>query len=801
MSIVRISAGLATSLIAITAALPAFAQETAPAQDATSQADIIVTGTRAAGRTRLDSAAPVDVLSAATLQRQGTTELGSALAAVAPSIDFPRPSATDGTDAIRPATLRGLSPDQTLVLINGVRGHTAALLNVNGSVGRGSAAVDLNTIPTVALDRIEVLRDGASAQYGSDAIAGVINLRLREASSGGGASVNYGFYDTDVDAARSSRHVTGEHAITASAWQGLKLGEEGFLTISGEYLMRQPTNRADVDPRVSPMRVTARFGDPEVEQYTFLANAGIAVAEGWQLYGWGSYQHRDSTSAAFPRLASALPASVLPLYPNGFLPLINSKSQDINGSVGLRGDAGEWKVDLNLTYGRNQIDLRTLNSANYSYGASTPRNFRDGRLTYQQFVAGADVTRKFDVFQSLSLAFGVEGRREWYAIGAGDTASWSYLDPANPSGAPGAQGYGGLSPANITDRSRRNVSGYVDLEAQVTEKFQIDIAARAEDYSDFGSTVNGKLAARYDLAPWFALRGSVSTGFRAPSLQQQYFTQIAQTVQNGQPPVLTGTYPSTNPVATALGGLPLRPEKSTNFSAGTVIRFGGLDLTVDGYYIRIRDQLALSENISATLNPQVQALLAPLVGPTGSARFFINGLRSTTKGIDAVAHYRVGTATAGAFDFTLAGNINNIKVDPRFTGVTGTLIPASNLFARQRVLTIEEGTPGEKITGTIDWSLDKLGAMARVTYYGNVNQPASTPASDINTGRHAITDLELRYQAPKGAQIGIGVSNVFDVYPDRSPASLSSNGVVAFPFYSPFGFNGRYVYVRAGLNW
>lgn len=801
MSIARLSGRLATSLIAITVSLSANAQEAAPAQNAPAPDDIIVTGTRAEGRTRLDSAAPVDVLSAASLQRQGTTELASALAAVAPSIDFPRPSATDGTDAIRPATLRGLSPDQTLVLINGVRGHTAALLNVNGSVGRGSAAVDLNTIPTVALDRIEVLRDGASAQYGSDAIAGVVNLRLREASSGGGASVNYGFYDTNVDAARSSRHVTGEHAVTASAWQGFKLGDDGFLTISGEYLKRQPTNRADVDPRVNPMQVTARFGDPAVEQYSVVANAGITIADGWQLYGWGSYQHRDTSSAAFPRLASALPASVLPLYPNGFLPLINSKSEDINASLGLRGDVGEWKVDLNLTYGRNQIDLRTLNSANYSYGASTPRNFYDGRLTYQQFVAGADVTRKFDIFQSLNLAFGVEGRREWYSIGAGDTASWSYLDPTNPSGTPGAQGYGGLSPANVVDRSRRNISGYIDVETQVTDAFQIDIAGRVEDYSDFGSTVNGKVAARYDFTQWFALRGSVSTGFRAPSLQQQYFTQIAQTVQNGQPPVLTGTYPSTGPIATALGGLPLQPEKSTNFSAGTVIRFGGFELTVDGYYIKIRDQLALSENISATLNPQVQALLTPLVGPTGTARFFINGLRSTTQGIDAVAHYRVDTASAGKFDLTLAGNVNTIKVDRRFTGVTGALIPASNLFARARLLTIEQGTPGEKLTGTVDWSLDKLGAMARVTYYGNVNQPGTTAASDINTGRHAITDFELRYQAPKGAQIGIGVNNVFDVYPDRSPASLSSNGVVAFPFYSPFGFNGRYLYVRAGLNW
>ncbi|OJU22823.1 MULTISPECIES: TonB-dependent receptor [unclassified Sphingomonas] len=792
----RIARFVTVSLIALSAAQTAQAQESAPppAQD-----DIIVTGTRAVGRTRLDSAAPVDVLSANSLQRQGTTELATALASVAPSIDFPRPSATDGTDAIRPATLRGLSPDQTLVLINGVRGHTAALLNTNGSVGRGAAAVDLNTIPTVALDRIEVLRDGASAQYGSDAIAGVVNLRLREASSGGGASVNYGFYNTDIDTARGSRSVNGEHAVTASAWQGLKLGEDGFLTISGEYMKREPTNRADYDPRVTPTRVTGRFGDPEVEQYTVFANAAVALTDTWQLYGWAGYQHRESSSAAFPRLATTAAANgVGTLYPNGFLPLINTRSKDINSALGLRGDLGEWKIDLNVSYGRNQIDFRTLNSANYSYGTASPRNFYDGRLTYQQFVAGADVSRKFDVFQSLNLAFGVEGRREWFSIGAGERASYDYFDPNNPSGTPGAQGFGGFAPRNVIDRSRRNISGYVDLEAQVTDAFLIGVAGRIEDYSDFGSTANGKVSARYDFTPWFALRGSVSTGFRAPALQQQYFTQVASVVVNGTP-ILTGTYPSTDPVARALGGLPLEPEKSTNFSAGTVIRAGGFELTVDGYYIKIRDQLGLSENISGAPGTTVGNLLAPY--SVSAARFFINGLRSTTQGIDAVAHYRLNTATAGTFDFTLAGNVNKIKVERHITGVAGALIPPTALFARSRILTIEQGTPGEKLTGTVDWSLDKIGALARVTYYGNVNQPGTTPAADINTGRHAITDFELRYQAPKGAQIGIGVSNLFDVYPDRTIAANNSTGVVGFPYFSPFGFNGRYIYARVGLNW
>lgn len=773
------------------------AAQAAPVADAATTADegddIVVTGTRVAGRSRLDSASPVDVLSGASLQRQGTTELATALATVAPSIDFPRPAANDGTDAIRPATLRGLSPDQTLVLINGVRGHTSALLNTNGTVGRGSAAVDLNTIPTVALDRIEVLRDGASAQYGSDAIAGVVNLRLREARSGGGAQVNYGFYDTQVDTANNRRHVTGEHAVTASAWQGIGFGNDGFITVSGEYLKRQPTNRADVDTRVSPRRITGRYGDPAVTQYTGYVNAGTSLTDTISLYAFGGYQDRDTKSAAFPRLPGVTAGyNVNTLYPNGFLPIINTTSKDMTGTAGLRGDLGGWNADLSVSYGRNLISFRTLNSANFAAGNASQRDFYAGRLIYDQWIAGLDVTRKFDVFQSLNVAFGIEGRREGYKIEAGEPNS----RPVSRVSA-GAQGFPGFSAANELERSRRNGSAYVDLEAQVTDKLLVGLAGRVEDYSDFGSTATGKASLRYDIAPWLALRGTASTGFRAPSLQQQFFTSTASVVQNGVP-VLTITTPSTSPLGTGLGGLQLEAEKSTNFSAGAVVRAGGFDLTVDAYRIRIRNQIGLSENLNASFSTPVAALLAD--SGVSAARFFINGLASTTKGIDVVAHYRLRTEAAGAFDFTVAGNINDVKVT-RVPTSTATLNPAPTLFARSRILSLEDGTPQQKVTGTIDWSLDRLGALARVTYYGDVNQPGTTPAADVHTGKHAITDLELRYAATKGANIGIGVSNVFDVYPDRTIAANNSTGTLGFPYYSPFGFNGRYLYARLGVNW
>ena len=772
-------------------------QSSADAKTPPSGEEIVVTGTRAPGRSRLDTAAPVDVLSANSLKQQGTTELGTALATVAPSVDFPRPSVTDATDAIRPATLRGLSPDETLVLINNVRAHPSASLNVNSSVGRGSAAVDLNTVPIAALERIEVLRDGASAQYGSDAIAGVINLRLRQARSGGSVSLTHGIFDTDVHTARDDRHITGEPTTTLQGWQGIGFGADGYLTVSGEWMHRSPTSRSDLPnanagtPVAGPP-LRGRLGDPYVQEYAGFANAGVGIGADWQLYGWLGYQHRHTSSAAFPRPTgnSTAAAAALAGYPMGFLPLIDTQSKDLNSAIGAKGGiGGGWNLDINASYGRNRIDFHTNHTANYSLGAATPHSFYDGALIFDQLVGNVDVDKTLPVFESLNLAMGIEARREGYQIIAGELPSYT---------GSGAQGFPGFSPLNEVKKHRENAAAYVDAEAQVTQKFRLAAAARAETYSDFGQVVAGKLSARYDFSHSFAIRGTVSNGFRAPSLQQQYFTSIASVIVNGSP-VLTGTFPSIAPVSEALGGKPLKPEKSVNFSAGTVFRLGGFDLTVDGYYIRLKDQLGLSENISASFSPEVAALLAPF--QVSAARFFINGLASHTEGVDVVGHYRWDTASAGTFDFTGAANINKTKVT-RVPVTTSTLNPAPTLFARNRLLTLTEGTPGEKVSAAVDWARNVWGATARVTYYGDVNEPGTTPAADIHTGQHAITDLEVRYQPHHGPQVALGVQNLFDVYPDRATdAQNGASGVVGFPFYSPFGFNGRYLYGRIGFNW
>jgi iron complex outermembrane receptor protein len=795
---------VACSITALLLPQLAHAQDDTAATSPTEE--IIVTGTRVAGRQRLDTASPVDVLSSATLRAQGTSELGQALSNVTPSIDFPRSAAVDGTDSVRPATLRGLSPDQTLVLINGIRGHASALLNTNGSVGRGSAAFDLNTVPTIALDRVEVLRDGASAQYGSDAIAGVINLRLREARAGGGASASYGQYETNVDAARQSRDRHDGKTYNASVWQGFGIGEDGFLTISGDYLKRGYTSRGDLDRRVTPNDVTSRFGDPEVEQYTVFANFGVPVNDVWSVYGYAGYQNRDSTGAAFPRLA-ANANNVASVYPNGFLPKINVKSDDINSALGIKGELSTWAVDLSVSYGRNELTLHTRNSINSTYGAASPTDFYDGKLIYDQIVGGLDVSKKFDFAEgnSLNVAWGVEYRNEGFAIREGQVESFA-RGPLGGNAAlgSGAQGFQGFSPANALSRHRDNVSAYIDLEAQVG-KLLLGLAARGESYSDFGETGTGKFSARYDLTDSFALRGTVSTGFRAPSLQQQYYTltQPQVTNVNGVATIVdTGTFPATSPVAAALGGRSLDAEKSFNLSGGFVLRSGGFDLTVDAYRIKLRDQLALSDNLGTGVNasPAISALLRPF--NVSAARFFVNGIRSTTKGIDLVAHYRLATEAVGNFDFTVAGNLNDVKLNRVPTG-TGTItVPA--LFGQQRIVSIEDGTPGEKLTGQVDWDKSGFGGLVRATYYGSVTQPASSLVDYVKTGKHVIVDAELRAPLFGKSNVAIGVNNLFDIYPDRVPDTNVinyNNGGTAFPYYSPFGFNGRFLYARVNLAW
>ncbi len=820
----RIAIALAIGALAAPAA---FAQDqdagAAPADDMN---EVVVTGTRVAARTRLDSLAPVDVLSTQTLTTQATTELAEALSNVAPSLDFPRPSITDGTDHIRPATLRGLAPDQTLVLVNGKRRHQSALVNVNGSIGRGSAAVDLNAIPLAAIETVEVLRDGASAQYGSDAIAGVINLRLREAREGGNASLTYGRYDTDVATERGDRHADDGATRTASGWVGLPLGPEGFLTVSAEYRDRDPTSRGDFDSRVPGSPVTSRYGDADVTDKTMYFNAGIPLGNDWSIYGWAGYQNRKGNSAAFPRIfndARNVPA----IYPNGFLPLITTDIDDVAVGWGIKGKVAGWDADVSLVYGSNQIDYGVEHSLNTSYGAASQTSFDAGGMNYDQFVFNAGLVRGFDVglAQPLNVALGVEARREGYSIDAGEHASY---DRGPVAGAPaGAQGFPGFQPTNELDEHRNAYSAYVDVESQVTEKFLASVAVRGEHYSDFGSAVTGKLAGRFDFTKSFAIRGAVSNGFRAPGLQQEFFTSTATNFINGIP-FEVGTFPATSQTAIVLGAKPLDAEKSRNYSLGTVVRFGNFDATLDAYRINIDDRVVLSENLNT---PQVAALIAPFGASV--ARFFINGVDTKTEGIDLVARYSLRTENVGKFELVAAGNWNDTTVEklPSLNVINnicqGQPQPCTPpvLFGRVNTLTFEEGTPDRKISLSVDWSWPigdaTYGVNLKGTQYGDVVEPGTPTQAEINAGFadgrdlvvHGDTLADLALNAKfmdNKLGITIGADNLFDQYPDRVPnnrvlptgvVNLNATNALGFSRYSPYGFNGRFVYARLGYNW
>lgn len=790
--------------VALTLAAPAaFAQAPDATETAIETTEVVVTGQRAVRRTRLDTLVPVDVVRVDALTSQGSTELAQGLSRVAPSFNFPRPSAVDGTDSIRPASLRGLSPDQTLVLVNGKRRHSSALVNVNGSAGRGSSAVDLNAIPTAALSSVEVLRDGASAQYGSDAIAGVINLKLREAREGGNITVSYGQYETDFDAANSSRKISDGATTSVSGWIGLPLGEEGFLTVSGEVRNRDFTNRADVSPVVTPNRVTSRYGDPEQKDLSLFVNAGVPLNDVWDLYANAGIRGLNSESAAFYRHASSA-GNVAAVYPDGFLPLINARSNDASATAGLRGELFGWASDFSLTTGSNRLDYYTLNSINPSYGIGSQRDFYSGRLHYEQTALNADFSRPFEVsgwHGPLSVAFGLESRNEKYRIRAGDEQSWK-LGP-NTTKSAGAQGFPGFQPSNALSVSRNNTGIYVDIAGDVTEKFSFDTAIRFEDYSDFGNNTSGKIAARYAFTPSFAVRGSLSSGFRAPSLAQQYFTSTASVVVSGEV-VETGTFPATSPVAITLGAEALKAETSTSATLGFVWRSGPFELTTDAYQIKLEDRIVLSENIAASFSPQVASLLAPY--GVSAARFFINGVDTTTTGIDVVAAYRLTTESYGRYTFTAAYNHNKTEIDRLPVLTNSPLSPQPVLLARIRQAIITSTAPENKASLGVDWRGGNWSVNGRATYYSDVIDPQAVEANDIHTGNKTLVDLSASYRFNNGVGFTIGADNLFDVYPDQTPAArnvASGNGAgaLAFTRFSPFGFNGRFVYARVSKSW
>ena len=909
---------LLCGLSAIAVAMPAQAQDAAADDEAAPT--IIVTGTRSASRTVEKSPVPVDVLTSDAITEGGQVETNKILNKLVPSFNFPQPAIADGSDALRPATLRGLGPDQTLVLVNGKRRHVSALLNINGTVGRGSAAVDMNAIPALAIDRIEVLRDGASSQYGSDAIAGVINIRLKTTSEGGRAAISYGKYSTTIagvdnvtglvtsggqpqlmttDSRYFQATVDGErkahdgesYAIATNIGLPFFGVEGGYINLTAEYRHRGYTNRQGFDLRPNYIRPTAttwdpreltfdrlefRFGDPEADDFILFGNMAVPVSDSLELYAFASFNQRDSLSAANYRQQNAAAnrdwsvlapnttptsANFVGLTPDGFLPFIQSDLSDVAVTAGLRTTAGEWNVDGSFSLGRNAFDYRVENSVNTSFGPASQRSFDAGGLSYKQTMANLDISRELDAgfAKPLTLAFGAEYRAERFQIRPGELQSWaigpyfraSYVTtaldctaqsgvfnagtstcsfPGRGAGA-GAQGFPGIPAASLTNVKRENVAAYIELDTDIVEGLSTTAAARYEHYSDFGDTLTAKFAARYEFAPGFAVRGSISNGFRAPSLHQQYFTTTSTNFIAGVP-VDISTVAVSSPVARALGSKDLKPEKSLNMSAGfTANPFNGLTLTVDYYNIRINDRIVLTENLgaagsgTAAVNAAVKAVLDTNgFQSVGAARFFINGLDTRTQGVDAVLNWRIPVEGLGKWTFTAAYNYNKQSII-KYKNDLGPLaaIPNLILFGRVESIRFTEGQPRDKVVLSLDGDLGKFGINARTTRYGKVVSPGSASPlapnaasltaygpDDIVLGAKWITDLELQFKPTEAISIAIGADNVFDIYPDRSPWGLRPASIggsypanqqyIPFSIFSPFGFNGRYLYARVGVE-
>jgi iron complex outermembrane recepter protein len=863
-------------------AQPAFAQAVVAVADDEAAADasstIVVTGTRRADRTLADSPVPVDVITAESLTTSGYTETNRLLNQQIPSFNFPQPSITDGTDVVRPATLRGLNPDQTLVLLNGKRRHTSALLNINGSVGRGTSAVDINLIPSIALERVEVLRDGAAAQYGSDAIAGVINFQLRNAPEGGRITVNYGLYNTDVRRIREvtgivagpggapalnpdgtlqvtradrERSVSDGHTLTIAGTVGLPVIDGGYLNLSAEFQRRAPTNRTGpdvrrqyalvngaLDPREATFdRISHRYGDAKTDDLKLFVNFGAPLGDAVELYSYLTYGYRDGESAGFYRLASDA-RNVPAIYPDGFLPLINTELNDYEGVVGIRGDIGGWRYDLSGSYGRNEFDFRITNSLNRSFGAASQTAFDSGGLRYSQTMANLDVSRDLEVgfFKELTLAGGLEYRRETFDIRPGEPASYGN-GPAG--GAPGAQVFPGFQPiigGQRVDRqrSRRNISAYAEVDADVNDRINLQLAGRYEDYSDFGSSINGKLAARFEVVDGIALRGAISTGFRAPSLQQQFYAAQATNNVNG---VLldTVTLPVDNPVAIALGATPLDAEESLSYSAGIVFTaVPRLNVTIDAYQIDIDDRIVVTENLTATRdaagNPSgtnpgraIATILNNAGFPTVSAaRFFVNGIDSRTRGVDAVATYRFDLGDYGRLSATAGFNYNKTTVR-RLLAAPGPLanIPGLVLFGRQEQGRLVRGQPRTKLNLGLDYEVERFGGTIRANRFGKVEGtggeigPAGSGVFNDNfLEAQWVVDAEARFTFAERFEIAVGANNLLDSYPTPVPVGQAgvsatngapvffpqTNYVAPFSNFSPNGFNGRFLYARAAVK-
>ncbi len=798
--------------------------------------ELVVTGARTQ-RSALETTVPVDVITALEIRQSPHTELAQVIRDIIPSFNASKQTISDGTDHVDPASLRGLGPDQVLVLVNGKRRHHSALTHVNGTFGRGTVGVDLNSIPMSAVERIEVLRDGAAAQYGSDAIAGVINLVLKN--------------QTDALVGNVQAGLTGEgdgEQVKADANFGFKIGESGYFNVTGEFLNRERTNRSDPfqgsvffsdrtadDAEIARRQLTRedfsmKTGQGQAVVGHAFFNGAFPVSDDAELYTFGGVTHRNGEATGFYRRPIQQERVVFQIYPNGFLPEIHTEVGDQAVTAGLRGQKGAWDFDMSVTHGRNSFQFNIENTNNASMGASSPTSFDAGRLSYRETTGNLDAVRAIDTdgaLNSLSLVMGAEFRVENYQIDAGQFESYSLGNGGSipgvdfdttSTGAPkaaGAQVFPGFQPSNEVNRNRNNIAAYAGLEAQFTDQFQMDVAGRFENYSDFGSTFTGKVAARVELNEDFALRGAVSTGFRAPSLNQVWFNNVStqfviDPATNMLEPaqVLTGN--NKDPVTKAFGVPDLEEETSVNLSGGFTWRpMDNLSVTGDLYYIEISDRIVLSsrfESGSSGIGADVASILAPFanLGVT-QAQFFANAVDTETLGFDLVANY-VTRLQGGTLNLTGSLNLTDTDVTrinvpqsiaDRFTAGNRDAI-SGILFDREERNRLETALPRENASVGARFVRGQVNAGVRSNYFGEVLYRPTNPDNDESFGAKVLFDADIGIEMSPGVLLQVGANNIFNTFPDRHQlASNISDG--NFPFsrrVTQFGTNGGFYYAR-----
>ena len=836
----RFAAYLSILLIGLLAADVAADQHESDAADEPIQLQELVVvgvGTRVEGRSVTDSPVPVDVVTEQEIIDTGHSEVGRIIQALIPSFNFSSSTISDGTDSVRPATLRGLGPDQVLVLVNGKRRHGSSLIHVNTSVGRGTAGTDLNAIPVSAIKRIEVLRDGASAQYGSDAIAGVINIVLKD-SYDGALHTSVG-QTSEGDGTRFTTRIN----------KGFQIGDDGVLHAALEFSQRGATNRAglsgsiqypdtvyeenDAGANVLLMdpgnkesnfnRRNFRIGDAELDQFSGAFNYSNPIdGTEAEVYAFGDFSRVQNESGGFYRRANQLDRNPLAsIYPDGFLPLINTTVSDFSVGGGFVSEfENSLKADVAVVHGGNSFNFEITNSHNASWVAqncasretcSAQTSADAGTLSLDLTTINLDFT--LPLRDTLHLAWGLEHRLDRYRIDAGEEYSYRDYDGAGVGGAGGIQVFPGFKPENEVDELRSAFSLYADTEFYVSDTFLISPAVRFENYSDFGSTFNGKVATKLDLSAQFGLRGSVSTGFRAPSMQQLYFNNIStqfRDVEGTQIPFEVGTFRNDSSLAKAIGIPELDAETSVTGSVGFVYRpMPAFTLTTDFYHININDRIIISNQID-TDTPGIRASVRDAIIAAGGdkGQFFMNAADTRTQGVDVVATWDVPFVLTGDLGLKLLATVSE-------TEITSINLPAGlpdALFTEQDRSIVEEWQPSYRLTLSSSYRLNSLSAAVAVHGYG----PYTVLDGDRQTyDARYLTDLRLGYNLGFGT-LSIGANNLFNVTPEKSEIGQSRGGTIIDPMgnvivdspgvfqYSrrsaPFGFNGGFYYVAFDVD-